>query len=268
MNLRNISRVFVIAVVTVSAASCFDDEGKVRFPDFIEGVNFRAIPSPWTARPRLSGANPENPITFKMTSLTENSIAKVDIYVSYLPNTNMPANVIAANTTYANAVGPIRTENAIPEVPDSGTFPVIISYTAYNVLINGSTTTNPPVVFTPISRVLLKSLNAGSIVGDHSFTLTELVNATGAVLPANLSTLTVPSQQPVFLFTFEVTDLNGMVFSYRNGSPATNVVPPTGRVAIRTWVNPSGGANKVYQIILDGEQGAEFVPGASVRVGP
>jgi hypothetical protein len=262
-------RIFFVVVV-LSQVSCFDYEDKSRFPEFIDGLNFRPLPSPWTARPRLSVANPTVPISFEISSLTLSSIASVEIYASYMPNVNMPAGVLAVNTTFANAVGAVSGTQAIPEVPDSGRNPVTINYDRYDQLIKGvtrATATTPSVTFTPVPRVLVKKLNAADVLGIHSFTLAELVAATGATLPGAISATI--SQQPTFLFTFEVTNKNGQVFSYRNGSPGINGNPPTGRVAVRTWVNPtSGGANKNYEIILSGNEGSEFVPGASVRVGP
>jgi hypothetical protein len=252
------------------SASCYD-ESKLPFPEFIEGASLRALPSPWTARPAFSLANPSAPYVLNLSSYNETSLSKVDIFVSYLPNTAVPA--AAGTGTYANFVAPVGTAGWIPEVPASGSAPITISYSRYDGLIKGQNASTGA-TFTPLPKTLFRTLS-GQIVGDLSFTLSELATAAGVTLPATVppsTTTTNLGNQPAFILIFEVTMNDGAVYSYINSGPGVTANPATGRVAARgfTGTDISGApvTNKPYSIILSGAEGSPFLPGISIRIAP
>jgi hypothetical protein len=265
--IKNILPLICLALVI----SCDSYEEKSPYPALSEGVSLRPIPTPWTARPRLSLASPGTGITISMFSYNADDLAKVEIYASYLPTTNVPA--AAGSGSYANFVAPVGTAGMLlPQFPDSGTAPVTISYARYDVLINGKTAAG--VAFTPaLPRTLLKTLNGSSeISANQSFTLTELAAATGTTLPAS-SSATIASQ-PAFLLTFIVTKTDGTVFSYVNSGPGVNTNPATGKLIAHTWEDPATANNvpkpapKTYNVIVNGDEGSPFLPGVAIRIAP
>jgi hypothetical protein len=258
--MKTLNRILFTFLILSGTVSCYDDS-KLPYPKFEEGVSYRPLPSPWTSRPRFSAATPNADFVLNISSYNASSIEKVDVFVSYLPNTPVPA-TLASTLTYSNYLAPVSTAGAISEVPDSGTSPVTINYARYEVLKNGATTTNPPVLFTRLPRFLLTTLSGESAVGELKFNLSQLISLTSAVLPITISTVT--ANQPAFILIFEVTKKDGNVFTYLNSGPGITANPPTGRVATRTF-NPG---NKTYNIILSGEEGSPFVPGVSIRVAP
>jgi hypothetical protein len=252
-----------LPLIWVTACSDYDEKSPI--PKFDEGVSLTVIPSPWTARPRLSLSDPAAGITLSMSSHNSQAIAALDIYVSYLSTANVPA--AAGTGTYANFVAPVSTTGMLlPQFPDSGTSPVTISYSRYDVLINGKTTASPPVTFAPLPKTLLRTLTGSEIFSDQTFTLTELATATGITLPATVSATI--ANQPAFLLTFVATKTDGGVFSYLNSGPGINSNPATGEVQTRTWIDTSVTPNvpKSYTIIVSGVEGSPFIPGVSIRV--
>ncbi|MFM7852514.1 MAG: hypothetical protein ACKO96_11520 [Flammeovirgaceae bacterium] len=246
----------------MSVTSCYDDS-KSPYPDFSNGVSLRALPNPWTSRPIVSVSDPNrSSITFNFSSYNSDELSQVDIYVMYLPNSTIAG--VTGTATVANWVAPVGTAGAIPQVPESGSTPITISYARFDQLLKGRTSTTPPVSFTPRARFLLRSLTGSSIVSSQSFTLAELVTATGVVLPSPIATTT--TSQPAFMLQFEVTKKDNSVFSYSNSGPGITANPATGRVANRTF--NAGNASVPYTIILSGEEGSPFIPGVSIRVVP
>lgn len=239
--------------------SCYD-ESKLPYPAFTDGVSLRALPNPWTSRPSMSLASPATPITLNFSSYNAADLAKVDIYVMYLNNATIAG--VTGTATVANWVAPVGTGGFIAQVPASGTAPVTISYARFDQLVKGVTTTTPPVTFTPVTRALLRTLSGAEIIGDKTFTLTELAAAAGVTLPGTVSATI--ANQPAFMLQFEVTKKDNSVFSYVNSGPGINANPATGRVATRVF-NPG---NLTYNIILSGEEGSPFIPGVSIRVAP
>jgi hypothetical protein len=269
-----IRNILTLACLTL-VISCAEYEEKAPYPILERGASLRPIPTPWTSRPRLSLASPGTAITISMFSYNPEDLAKVEIYASYLSTTAVPA--AAGSGSYANFIAPVGTGGMLlPQFPDSGTAPVTISYARYDVLVNGktvATATTPSVSFTPLPRTLLKTLNGSSeISANQSFTLTELATATGTTLPVSSST-TIASQ-PAFLLTFVVTKTDGSVFSYVNSGPGINSNPATGKVIAHTWEDPATvnvvpkPAAKVYNVIVNGDEGSPFLPGLAIRVAP
>lgn len=261
----------VFAILLMS--SCYDDS-KMPFPKFADGVNYRALPSPWTARPQMKLSAPNEQYTLNISSLNAGLISKVDVYVSYLPGsgTALPA-ALGSSATYANFLAPVGTAGWIPEVKASGSAPVSISYSRYDQLINGRTSTG--VAFTAMPRTLFRTLTGGQITGNFTFTLAELATATNTTLPgsvANSNTAANVVLQPAFIFVFEVTTTDGRVFNYLNSGPGVTANPATGRVAARAFtgndISGSPVTNKAYSIILSGEEGSPFIPGVSIRIEP
>jgi hypothetical protein len=226
-------------------------------------VSLRALPTPYSSRPQLSQASPGTALTFNFFSYNADQIAKVEIYASYLPATTVPA-PLASTATYANYVAsntPAGISGVIPEVPGSGDLPVTVLYARYDALIKGGTAPN---TFTPMPRVLLKTLAGSEAVGNYSFTLTELATATGATIATPVSTNI--ANQSSFILVFEVTDVNGFVYNYLNSGPSITGGPATGRVLDKTYTlsNPT----KAYKWIMNGDEGSPFLPGTVIRVGP
>lgn len=266
-----IYRIVLIMITALTAVSCYDDS-QLPYPKFAEGVSLRVLPSPWTAKPTFSLANSSNPFTLSISSLTANDLSKVDVYVSYLPNTPVPA--AAGTGNFNQFVAPVGTVNWIPEVPGSGNAPVTISYARYDQLIKGRNASG--VTFTPMPRVLFRTLESSQIVGDFKFSLAELATATGITLPVSVPAATSTANltaQPAFLLIFEVTKKDGSVYSYSNSGPGINANPATGRVATRGYTGPNitGNGqliNQRYDIVLSGEEGSPFIPGVSIRIAP
>jgi hypothetical protein len=251
--------------------SCNDYDEKTPYPKFGEGVSLRPIPTPWTARPRLSLASPGTGITISMFSDNANDLAKVEIFASYLPATNVSA-VASGSTaaTYANFIAPVTTAGMLlPQFPDSGTAPVTISYARYDNLLNGKTATGVTIPGPVLPKALLKTLNGTSeISANQSFTLTELATATGIILPAS-SSATIDNQ-PAFLLTFVVTKTDGSVFSYINSGPGINTNPATGKVVAHMFkdVSVTPAVVRNYNVIVNGDEGSPFLPGVAIRVAP
>jgi|GEM_PF-2734646 len=264
-------RLILIMITAIVAVSCYD-ASELPFPEFAEGVNFRALPSPWTAKPTFSLANPAQPFVLSVSSLNAASLSKVDVYVSYLPNTAVPA--AAGTGNFNQFLAPVGIVNWIPEIAGSGNSPVTIAYSRYDQLINGRNAAG--VTFPAMPRVLFRTLNESQIVGNMSFTLTELATAAGIALPGSVPASTTGpnlTAQPAFLLIFEVTKKDGSVFSYLNSNPGVNATPATGRVQTRGFsgtdiVTALPVSNKRYDIILSGEEGSPFIPGVSIRIAP
>jgi hypothetical protein len=270
MFMKYIFKVTVFACVLLFSASCYD-ESKLPFPQFAEGSSFRVVPKTWSARPTFSLATPLQSFTLSLSSYNASTISQVEVYVSFLPNTAVPAAMGTGN--FNQFLAPVGTAGWIAEVPSSGTAPVTISYARYDQLINGKTTAG--VTFTALPRVLYTTLTGSQTIGDFNVSLAELATAAGITLPASVpvavSTATVVTQ-PAFLLTFEVTKKDGTKFTYLNSGPGVIINPPTGRVAPKTFTGLDIGGvpvvNKAYNLILSGEEGSPFVPGISIRIAP
>jgi hypothetical protein len=257
-------------VLIASVMSCGDYDEKSPYPSFEQGVSLRPIPSPWTARPRLSLASPSTSMTLSMFSYNPDELSQVDVYVSYLNNTVPPAASGAGSATYANWVAPVTTAGMlltispdpiinVPIIPDSGTAPVTISYSRFDQLIKGVNTTTGA-TYASIPKVLLKSLTGSQVTSNISFTLAELAAATGTTLPGSVSG--VQANQPAFLLTFDVTKTDGGKFSYVNSGPGINSNPATGKVVPHTY------NGRTYNLIVNGDEGSPFLPGISIRIAP
>jgi len=246
-----------IFVSTLSVTSCYD-ESKLPYPSFVDGVNFRALPTPWTRNPSFSLANPGNSLVFSFSSLNSSEIQRVDVYAMFL--NNAPLAGVTGTTTEANWIAPVPTVGYIPQVPASGTSPVSINYTRYNEFRNGRTAAG--FTFTAKNRVLVKTLNDVQAFGNQAFVLTDLAALLGVTLPGSVSATI--GNQPAFLLQFEVTKKDGSTFSYLNSNPGVNNNPATGRVANRIFQPGS----IPYTIILSGEEGSPFIPAVSIRLAP
>lgn len=259
-----------IFVATALIAGACDVEEKLPYPEFADGVSFRAIATPYNSRPQFSAADPGKAVTYNFFSYNPENISKADIYVSYLPTTAIPA--ILGTVSHANYIvqnNPAGTAGLITQVPESGNLPPTFNYQRYGQLIAGSNlaATNP-VTFTPTPRVLLRTIQGSELANNHSFTLNDVVTALG--IPVPTATSTNIANQAVFFLTFEVFDLDGNKFTYLNGSPSILAGGPQGRAVIKTFVDNSTTppTNRAYQVMLSGNEGSPFTPAASVRLAP
>jgi hypothetical protein len=180
-------KLFILLALGWVTLAC-EDPDKNPFPDFEEGVSFRAVPAPFTVRPAFSLANiSSSSIAYATTSYNADDIEKVDIYVSHL------------TVAQSNSVGPI---------PGGAATPVTINYVNYNNLISGATPA--------VQRVLLRSIT--EFDGTQTFTAADLAAAYGVATSSIL-------QNQSFILIFEVTKKDGKVFSYANSGPGINGNP-------------------------------------------
>lgn len=259
----------ILIAAALIAGGC-DVEEQLPYPEFKEGVSFRAITNPYNSRPQFSLANPAKAVTYNFFSYNPDNVSKVDVYVSYLPTTSVPA--VLGTGSHANFViqnSPAGIAGVIAQVPESGSLPPTFNYQRYGQLIAGSTlAAQNPVTFPAIPRVLLRSVAGSELLKDHSFTLNEVATALGMTLPAT-ATSTITTQAAFFL-TFDVFDLEDGKYSYLNGSPSILAGGPQGRSVAKVFVDNSTTppTNRNYQVMLTGNEGSPFTPAVAIRLAP
>jgi hypothetical protein len=258
-----------ILVATALIAGACDVEEKLPYPEFADGVSFRAIPAPYISRPQFSAADPGKAVTYNFFSYNADNVSKADIFVSYLPTTAVPAALgTVSHANYIVQNNPAGIAGVIAQVPESGNLPPTFNYQRYAQLIAGSNLATPAVTFPATPRVLLRTIQGSELANNHSFTLNEVVSALGIPVPTASSSNI--ANQAVFFLTFEVYDLEGNKYSYLNGSPSILAGGPQGRAVAKTFVDntTTPPTNRAYQIMLTGNEGSPFTPGASIRLAP
>jgi len=253
------------------AAGCSSYQSKSPIPAFAAGTSLVAIPTPWTSRPFFSlSAGASSSVTYNFSSYNLGELAKVDVFVTYLDNKVLPAPnaAVTGGATVANWIAPISTANMLIQpakyLPQSGNNPIAPVFANYDKLIN--------LASTPAPKVPLITFSGADIAGDKTFTLGQLMTATGKVsftpAPVNPTPATPNfNSQPAFMLVFEVTRKDGGLFSYVNSGPGVTNNPATGKVVLHNWTDPSGVVQK-YQVIETGTEGSPFIPGVVIRVAP
>jgi len=260
----------IVTVAAFLAAGCSSYQSKSPIPAFSAGASLTAVPSPWTSRPFLSASAAGSSITYNFSSANLDELAKVDVFVTYLDNNTLPSPnaAVTGGATVANWIAPITTGGMLIQptkyLPQSGTAPISPSFTRYDQLVK--------LTATPAPKVLLTTFTGADIAGDKTFTLAQLMSATGKTsfspAPALPSGGTPNfNSQPAFMLVFEATRKDGGLFSYVNSGPGITLNPATGKVVPHNWTSGSG-ANFAYNVIETGTEGSPFIPGVVIRVAP
>jgi len=269
----------IVAAVAFFAAGCSSYQSKSPIPAFAAGTSLVAVPTPWTSRPFLSLSAAGSSVTYNFSSYNLDELAKVDVFVTYLDNNPiigvtgpaacpLCATPIPVPPTVANWIAPISPADMLIQpgkyLPQSGSAPIAPSFVNYDKLIK--------LAATPAPKVLLVTFTGADIKGDKTFTLAQLMSATGKTTfsPAPTNPTAANSTfdtQPAFMLVFEVTRKDGGLFSYVNSGPGITLNPATGKVVLHNWTDP-GGVVRKYQVIETGTEGSPFIPGVVIRVAP